>query len=256
VKVFRELAALVAMILPLWLHPATAETRRSGYATMSPDLQAMQRDDLANPAMLSAAEGERLWNAIPPSAPSCAGCHGAAASAMAGVSVRYPAFDAASGKVLRLSDRIGQCRTERQKLPAWAASSPEPVALESYVALQSRGQKFAPVTDPRLQPALEQGKALFFKRLGQLDLACAQCHDDNAGQRLGGSVIPQGHPTGYPLYRLEWQATGTLSRRIRNCLTGIRAEPFAPDASEMVALELYLRDRAAGMVSDTPAVRP
>ena len=60
------------------------------------------------------------------------------------------------------------------------------------------------------------GEKLFFQRIGQLNLSCAQCHDDNHGRRLGGSVIPQGHPTGYPLHRLEWQATDTLSRRIRN----------------------------------------
>jgi sulfur-oxidizing protein SoxA len=103
---------------------------------------------------------------------------------------------------------------------------------------------------------LQQGAALFAQRMGQLDLSCAQCHDERAGQRLGGSVIPQGHATGYPIYRLEWQGMGSLQRRLRNCMTGVRAEPFAYGAPEMVALELYLAHRARGMVVEAPAVRP
>src|SRR5256885_16986097 len=49
------------------------------------------------------------------------------------------------------------------------------------------------------------------------------------------NVIPQAHPTGYPLYRLEWQNLGSLQRRLRNCLVGIRAEPYdygAPRSGE------------------------
>ena len=64
------------------------------------------------------------------------------------------------------------------------------------------------------------------------------------------------HPTGYPLFRLEWQALGSLQRRLRNCFTGVRAEPFTTGASEWIDLEIYLRERAAGMASDAPAVRP
>jgi sulfur-oxidizing protein SoxA len=227
--------------------------RKSGFETMSRELQTLQRDDLANPAMLTAAEGERLWRVPPGAAPSCQSCHGDASVSMRGVSARHPAFDPTRGGPLRLTSRIAQCRTQRQSMPAAGADL---IALEAYVALQSRGMALAPVDDPRLAPALAEGRAQFFRRRGQLDLSCAQCHDDNHGKRLGGSVIPQGHPTGYPLHRLEWQGTDTLARRLRNCLTGIRAEPLAPDGPEATALELYLRHRAAGMPSDAPAVRP
>jgi sulfur-oxidizing protein SoxA len=231
--------------------------RKSGFETMSQELQTLQRDDLANPAMLTAADGERLWRlapgAAPSGSPSCQSCHGEASVSMRGVSARYPAFDAARGGPLRLSARIAQCRTQRQGAPAVSADL---IALEAHVALQSRGMSLSSVDDPRLAPALAEGRVQFFRRRGQLDLSCAQCHDDNHGRRLGGSVIPQGHPTGYPLHRLEWQATDTLSRRIRNCLTGVRAEPLPPDGPEATALELYLRHRAAGMASDAPGVRP
>ena len=76
------------------------------------------------------------------------------------------------------------------------------------------------------------------------------------GRRLAGALIPQAHPTGYPLYRLEWQDLGSLQRRLRNCLTGVRAQPFSQGAPEYIELELFLMARAKGMAMETPAVRP
>ena len=110
--------------------------------------------------------------------------------------------------------------------------------------------------DAQSRPFLEAGREIFEQRQGQLNLSCAQCHDENWSRRLGGSAIPQAHPTGYPLYRLEWQALGSLKRRLRNCVVGMRAEPWNYNASEYLALEAYLMDRARGMPMDAPGVRP
>jgi sulfur-oxidizing protein SoxA len=107
-----------------------------------------------------------------------------------------------------------------------------------------------------LTPFTARGRQAFERRIGQVDLSCAQCHDANAGQRLAGSIIPQGHATGYPIYRLEWQGMGSLQRRLRNCTTGVRAEAPQFGAPELVELELYLAQRAKGMAVETPAVRP
>lgn len=250
----------IALLLALAGSPAAAEIpadqRRSGFETMGAEAQAMQRDDFANPAMLSVREGEKLWSSPPaPDKPACAACHQAPAT-LAGVAARYPAFDATRGAPVDLSGRIQQCQQERQGVAPSPRESGPLLALEALVALQSRGAPLAPPADPRLAPARAAGKALYSQRMGQLDLSCAQCHDQNWGKSLGGTLIPQGHPTGYPLFRLEWQATGSLHRRLRNCLTGVRAAPFSAGSPEFVALELYLKDRAAGMMVDAPAVRP
>jgi sulfur-oxidizing protein SoxA len=143
-----------------------------------------------------------------------------------------------------------------QRATPLAFESDALLSIESYVAFQSRGMLIAPPADPRLQPFRERGEQLYRRRMGQLDFSCAQCHDDHAGQRLGGSTIPQAHPTGYPQYRLEWQGMASLHRRLRSCMNGVRAEPFAYGAPEFAELELYLKTRAAGMRVETPAVRP
>jgi sulfur-oxidizing protein SoxA len=114
----------------------------------------------------------------------------------------------------------------------------------------------AAASDERLKPFIDHGRELFTRRQGQINLSCGQCHDDNWGKRVAGAILPQGHPNGYPIYRLEWQGVGSLQRRLRNCLFGLRAELYAFGSSELVALELFLMQRARGMTIETPAVRP
>jgi L-cysteine S-thiosulfotransferase len=155
-----------------------------------------------------------------------------------------------------LTQRINLCRQRHAKAPTFAAESSELLGLAAYVGSLSRGLPIAPPADPRLAPFQAAGQRLYTQRIGQLDLSCAQCHDGQAGGRLAGSSIPQAHPTGYPIYRLEWQGMGSLQRRLRGCMTGVRAAPYAEGADEYTALELYLMQRAAGMSVDTPAVRP
>lgn len=258
----REAAVLAAMLVTALAVPALAgeiapQDRKSGYTGMSAENRAMQDDDTINPASLWVLDGEALWNAKTGAASkSCAGCHGDAAVSMKGVSARYPAFDEVGGAPVDIEQRINLCRTRHQNATPLPPESRDLVALSAFVGKQSRGLPIAAPDDARLAPFLAQGKALYTQRQGQINLSCAQCHDDHWGRNLAGNIIPQGHPNGYPLYRLEWQSVGTLQRRLRNCLTGIRAEPYAYNAPEYVALELYLRQRATGMTVETPAVRP
>jgi sulfur-oxidizing protein SoxA len=49
---------------------------------------------------------------------------------------------------------------------------------------------------------------------------------------------------------------GSLQRRLRNCMSGVRAEVPPYNAQELVELELYLASRAKGMALESPGVRP
>ena len=146
-------------------------------------------------------------------------------------------------------------RSDHQEAPELKRESKDLLALTALIAHQSRGLPIVS-DDEKLKPAIEAGRAIFNMRQGQLDLACAQCHDDNRGRKLAGITLTQAHPTGYPLYRLEWQSVGSLQRRLRNCMIGMRAEPYAYGAPEYVDMELYLMWRARGMKIEAPGVRP
>jgi L-cysteine S-thiosulfotransferase len=231
--------------------------RRSGYELMSAETKAMQDEDSVNPGMLWVLDGEALWTRkAGPAERACGDCHGDAKVSMRGVAARYPAFSEAAGRPINLEQRINECWSERQGAKLLSYESREMLGLTSYVAHQSRGMPIAPPQDERLAPFRERGRVFYESRQGQLNLSCAQCHDDNWGRRLAGNPIPQAHPTGYPQYRLEWQAVGSLQRRLRNCLVGMRAEAYPYGAPEYVDLELHLMARAAGMAIETPAVRP
>ncbi|MBY0612602.1 MAG: sulfur oxidation c-type cytochrome SoxA [Beijerinckiaceae bacterium] len=239
------------------VRPIAPQDRLSGSAFMSAEARALQADDASNPAMLWVKDGEDIWARKTGVAErSCADCHGEAGASMKGVAARYPAFDPASQKPVTLDQRINICRTINQKAEPFAPESQPALAIASYVGLQSRGMPITPPDDKRLKPFLEAGRSLFGLRQGQLNLSCANCHDALWGGKLGGSPIPQAHPTGYPIYRLEWQGIGSLQRRLRNCMTGVRAEPFAPNSIEFTEIELYLAERAKGMTVETPAIRP
>ena len=248
--VFASAAPVSAAEIPL-------SERKSGYDFMSRETRAVQDEDTSNPAMLWVLDGEASWKRkAGAAAKSCADCHGEAPASMKGVAARHPAFNAARGRPVNLDQRINMCRVEQQNATALPFESKELLALSAYVGRQSRGVPIDVAGDERAQPFLQAGRDMFNQRQGQINLSCAQCHDDNWGQKLAGAPITQGHPNGYPLYRLEWQTLGSLQRRLRNCLVGMRAEPYALGAPEFVDLELYLMWRARGMRMETPAVRP
>jgi len=256
-----RLAVAIAVLAAAALSSSGAEIppseRRSAYEDMSRDNQAMQDDDTSNPGMLAVLDGEALWSApAGASGKSCADCHGDAKASMKGVAARHPAFNGNANRPVNLEQRINLSREQDQKAPPFAYESKEMLALTAYVAMQSRGEPIAPPADPRLQPFIDRGRTAFNQRQGQLNLSCAQCHDDNWGKHLAGNTVPQAHPTGYPVYRLEWQSLGSLQRRLRNCMIGLRAEPYAYGAPEYVDMEVYLMWRARGMKMETPAVRP
>jgi L-cysteine S-thiosulfotransferase len=252
-------ALLIAVIaaLPVNAGEIQPTERRSGYSFMAADTKAIQDDDTANPGMLSVLDGEALWESKAGTAgKACADCHHDARASMKGVAARYPAFDRELGRPVDLEQRINLCRVRHQQATPLPYESRDLLALTALVARQSRGIAIEAGNDPQLEPFIAKGHDLFMQREGQLNLACTNCHDDNWDKHLAGSAITQAQPTGYPLYRLEWQSLGSLQRRLRNCMIGTRAQPYDYGAPELVELELYLMSRARGLPIETPAVRP
>ena len=242
---------------PLIATEIPSAERRSGYTFMGRETKAMQDDDTANPGMLWVLDGESLWKRKTGSAgKACADCHDDARNSMKGVAARYPAYDKALNRPVNLEQRINLCRARHQDASPLAYESRDLLALTAFVAEQSRGMAIAPDTTPEIEPFVAKGHDFFMHRQGQLNLGCTNCHDDNWDKHLAGSPVTQALPTGYPMYRLEWQSLGSLQRRLRNCINGMRAQNFDFGAPELVELELYLMSRARGMPLETPAVRP
>jgi sulfur-oxidizing protein SoxA len=229
--------------------------RQSSYIIMSPQTKAMQDDPTLNPATFWIMDGESLWSQKPSSqSPACSECHSQVNTSMKGVSATFP--KSVRGQLLNLDGQINHCRTTKQQQTVWPLESKALLSMSVLIANQSKGMPIVSNKQPETQMALKAGEALFKQRMGHVNLSCAQCHDELYGLRLAGSTIPQAHPTGYPIYRLEWQTVGSLQRRLRNCMNAVRAQLFEPDAQEWLQLELYLMWRARGMLIESPGVRP
>jgi sulfur-oxidizing protein SoxA len=250
-------AAIMLIAFCGFASAALADERKSGSAFMGTALQAMEADEAASPASLWILDGASEWTKpAGRDGKSCADCHGSDAENLRGIAARYPAPDRSGRKIVNLDQRINQCREVRQMAMPYGPENRTLLALSAYLARGSKGEPITPSRDPLMSRAIDAGAKIFYERRGQLNLSCAQCHDERAGGRLGGALIPQGHPTSYPIYRLEWESMGSLERRLRGCLAGVRA--VVPDygARDLVNLEAYLMWRARGMSFEGAGVRP
>lgn len=228
----------------------------SGYHFASKETQAMQDDDFANPAMTWYDIGADLWNKVDGEAgKSCASCHNDVTQSMKGVGARYPAYNEAVKKVVNIENRINMCRTEMMKAKPWKYDSNELLGMTILVKAQSRGMPVQVKIDGPAKPFFEAGKAFYYQRRGQLDMACANCHEPYAGQLVRMNTLSQGHSNGFPTYRLKWQKPGSLHRRFVGCNGQVRAQAFERGSDEYVNLELYLAWRGMGLPVETPAVR-
>ena len=255
-RAFAVLAACVALGALAQERPIAPAALQSGHVFAGADVRAMQDDDMANPGMLWVTRGGDLWNApAGSSGKSCASCHGEAPVSMRGVATRYPALDASTSTLVDLEGRIASCRSRNQNATPLPRESDDLLALATFVAYQSRGMPGNVTIDNGNRAAFERGRAFYEQRHGQMNLACTQCHDQSWGKRLWNETISQGHGNAFPAYRLEWQGLGSLSRRIRACLFGVRAHMPAAGAPELVDVELYLAWRANGLPLEAPGVR-
>lgn len=234
---------------------ARISKQQSSYELMSAENKAMQDDPSLNPALFWVGDGESLWKTqLGTKNKSCAGCHGDIKKSMRGIAAQFPKI--IHGKLQTLEGQINQCREGQQGAPKLAYESKDLLALTAAIAIQSKGMPISVKEAPANKESLQKGRDWFNQRMGQLNLSCAQCHEERAGLKLGGSLIPQGHPNAYPIYRLEWQTLGSLQRRLRNCMSGVRAQQFDYGSPEMAQLELFLMWRARGMTLESPGVRP
>jgi len=228
----------------------------SGWRFRSDETQALEMDDFENPAMIFAAFGEELWSTTDgETGKSCADCHGDASESMKGLRAQMPKWHDGKDTLFALEDHINWSREEHQKAKPWKWESQEMVAMTAYIGLQSRGMPVNVKTDGKYAPWWEKGKELYYTRVGQLDMSCAHCHENNYGNMIRADHLSQGQINGFPVYRLKWSGMGSIHRRFKGCMDNIRATPYKRGSDEFTALELYLASRGQGLSVETPALR-
>ncbi len=117
------------------------------------------------------------------------------------------------------------------------------------------------VSKPGAQKLYEKGKEFYWKKRGQLNFSCADCHVHSSGQKVRGDVLSAGlgHTSGFPVYRTKWSLSnkplGTVHRRYGGCNSQVRAQSFKVQGPEYKALELYEAVMNTGVPMNVPSQR-
>jgi sulfur-oxidizing protein SoxA len=227
----------------------------SGWHYREDETRDLQRDDFDNPGMVYVDLGLDLWNAaIGKGGESCAGCH-QGPETMAGLRAVTPRVDDKTGELMTVENYIDACVTQRMGLESWKWTGDEMKNMLALISMQSRGMTVDVKIDGAAAPFWEKGKEIYYTRFGQLEMACASCHEDNQGKFIRADHLSQGQINGFPVYRLKDAGILSPQQRFVGCVRDTRAETFKPNSDEFKALELYVASRGNGLMVEGVSVR-
>ncbi|MCH2168093.1 MAG: sulfur oxidation c-type cytochrome SoxA [Oceanicola sp.] len=234
-------------------HMENVDTVYSGWTFRTPETQALQLDDFDNPAFVFVDQALELYETADGTAgKSCMDCHANVAD-FAGLKTSLPRVE--DGELVTMTNLVNECRTERMGAEPWKYSGGQMSAMTALLAHQSRGMPMDVTIDGDAAPFWEKGKELYYTRVGQLDMSCSNCHEDNYGVMIRADHLSQGQINGFPTYRLKNAKINTTHGRFKGCMKNIRATPFKEGSPEFKALELYVASRSTGLSVESPSVR-
>jgi sulfur-oxidizing protein SoxA len=233
----------------------TLDEVMSGWLFRGTETRAMQADDFDNPGMIFVEQAQEAWMTAEGSeGKSCSSCHNDLDS-MAGVKATYPKWNEEAGEVRTLQMQMNDCRTEHMGAEAWGYDKTPAINMEAALASVSRGMPVNVAIDGPAQSTWELGKELYYTRTGQLELSCANCHEDSYGMMIRADHLSQGQINGFPVYRLKNTKLNGVHSRFKGCVRDTRAETYKPGSAEFVALELYVASRGNGLSVEGPSIR-
>lgn len=236
-------------------HLENLDEIRSGWTFRTKETQQLQMDDFDNPGMIFVDQGIDTWNTVDGEAgKSCATCHEGPES-MKGLRAQTPKWNEAAGAVWTMEMYINDCRENRMQAKAWGWKSQPMLNTTALIALQSRGMPVDIRIDGPAQSTWEKGKEMYYTRYGQLELSCANCHEQNYDNYIRADHLSQGQINGFPVYRLKQANLIAAHNRFKGCIRDTRAETFNEGSPEFVALELYVGSRGNGLSVEAPSVR-
>jgi L-cysteine S-thiosulfotransferase len=227
----------------------------SGWVFRTDETQEMQMDDFENPGMIFVDQGLQAFETVMGTeGNSCASCHTPEDFEM--VRATYPQWDEERGTVQTVEMQVIECQTERMGMEEpYGYDSQAMINMVALIASVGRGQVVDVAIDGPAQSTWEQGREVYYTRYGQLELSCANCHEQNYGNLIRADHLSQGMTNGFPVYRLRNAGLVSVHNRFRGCIRDTRGETYPVGSPEFVALELYVASRGNGLTVEGPAVR-
>lgn len=198
---------------------------------------------------------------------------GLGAGKLEGASVKLPRYFADTGKVQDLESRLLTCMVElqgfeREELlkraisPAGSNGS-DAEAMALYITSRSNGMKMNVALDhPKVREIYKAGEQLFYRRSGQTDFSCIQCHgESNKRIRLQELVNMterkqiQEVVSTWPGYRGAHFVVRTMQWRLYDCFWQMRLPELGYVSDTSIALTTYLHYQGNGAVIKVPGFK-
>ncbi|MCK5719083.1 MAG: sulfur oxidation c-type cytochrome SoxA [Thiomargarita sp.] len=216
-------------------------------------------DVFENPAMLSVEFGEELFNKMANNKQSCQSCHtdDNVSQSLSSWAATMPKFETRLNKIIGIEEFITRHARATMEID-YPMQSQKNLALSVYLRYLANGKAIQiDQNDENTKLAIERGKSLMNRRIGQFDQACVSCHANSANKWIRGQYLMSrekmyGH---FPTYRTSRGEIWDIRKRFQWCGVAIRANELSPDAPEYGDLEIYLAILNNGQILSVPGIR-
>lgn len=219
-------------------------------------------DPMVNPGMWVIDKAKDLWNAKGPTGASCAACHHTPDPEVRFKSwaASMPRWDKKLAKVLGVEEFVFR-HAKATTGTSWLMGSEENTAMAMYLRNLANGATIqVDVTSGPAKQAWTRGKAIMERKVGRLNLSCADCHSaaKSANRWVRGQWLTEakGYTVHFPTWRTSRNQLWDIRRRFQWCNVAIGANDLPPDANEYGDLELYLTALSNGLKFNVPGIRP
>jgi sulfur-oxidizing protein SoxA len=263
---------IAAMIVACLAAAGTAQAQDKPDDPLAVGRQMLMED---NPGELWIERGKKLfYEKRGPKKASLEQCDfGLGPGKLEGASAQLPRYFSDTDKVQDLESRLLTCMVQLQGFnredvvkraisrPASDGSDVEALAL--YITSRSNGMKMnVSLSHQKEYDAYKAGEYLFYRRSGQTDFACVQCHGEaNKRIRLQDLV----HMTStkgvqevvstWPAYRGAHFVVRTMQWRLYDCFWQMRLPELKYASDTSIALITYLHYQGNGVVIKVPGFK-
>jgi len=198
---------------------------------------------------------------------------GMGAGRIEGAAARLPRYFADTDKVQDLETRLITCMVQlqgfnqadlvRTAISPGGSDGSDIEALALYITSRSNGMKVnVALSHPKEHEAYKAGEYLFFRRSGQTDFGCVQCHGE-AGKRIRLQDLlhmtdrkgAQEVASTWPAYRGAHFVVRTMQWRLYDCFWQMRLPDLAYGSDVSIALTTYLNRQGNGAVIRVPGFK-
>ena len=213
-------------------------------------------DAIENPGMWAVDKAQELWKQRMASGFSCNTCHNDPTVRFKTWAASMPKWEPRLDKVLGVEEFVTR-HTKATTGANWLMETDENRAMSVYLHFLANGEPIkVDTTSAAAKAAIARGVELSKRKVGQLNMACTDCHGIAANHWIRGQWMgePKGQYDHFPTWRTSLLAIWDIRQRFQWCSVNIRGDELPPDAKEYGDLELYLASQNDGLKLSVPGI--